>query len=175
VEEKHNMARCKQCDHLLSFHGEDGCGTWLLGVRAVPLYRCACVVSVTARPKTFPTISTHSHEAPAVAESKPPDEMKARIANLRPASEAAPLSTRDRLIDVASELRRTAEELKELETMLDKALTRFHAIDKAPPEKTMHSASETADERRDRRERRQRHYAMIADRRVGNRRNPQLV
>lgn len=38
-----NQIRCKQCNHLESFHGEDGCTIFQLGVRAVPLYRCACV------------------------------------------------------------------------------------------------------------------------------------
>lgn len=45
--------RCKQCDHLMSFHSDDGCGTWLLGVRAVPLYRCACVHSKSSTPIKF--------------------------------------------------------------------------------------------------------------------------
>lgn len=38
-----DQTRCDTCTHLKSFHGEEGCSTWLLGVRAVPLYRCACI------------------------------------------------------------------------------------------------------------------------------------
>lgn len=45
MEENNQVSRCKSCNHLESFHSKEGCNTWLLGVRAVPLYRCACVMS----------------------------------------------------------------------------------------------------------------------------------
>jgi hypothetical protein len=171
MDDKSNMARCKQCDHLLSFHGEDGCGTWLLGVRAVPLYRCACVVSVSAKPKAFPTIPSQKFETPVLKDrqettSDRTDDFKATIAQLRPASEAAPQAARDRLMDVASELRRTAEELRQLEAMLDRALKRLSdAGDVHPGRKNF-----PPPERREKYDRRQRHYAMTADRRVSQRR-----
>jgi len=43
--------RCTGCDHLESFHNAEGCGTWLLGVKAVPLYRCACLKMAKAEAK----------------------------------------------------------------------------------------------------------------------------
>jgi len=67
--------RCKQCAHLNSFHGDDGCGTWLLGVRAVPLYRCACVVSPNKDSIPFPTIKPSgfqtSHSTPFKIHTNP--------------------------------------------------------------------------------------------------------
>lgn len=43
TKEVDDRPRCKQCDHLQSFHNDEGCTMKLLGVRAVPLYKCACV------------------------------------------------------------------------------------------------------------------------------------
>jgi len=142
MDEKHNEARCKQCDHLLSFHGEDGCGTWLLGVRAVPLYRCACVHAVghvmkrsitptVAGRTTLPTV-TSDHTA----------------------------LLRQRLQELATEVRRTGEELHRLERELHAAIARVD--------------TPVVGERERRRgaDRRQRQYAMIAERRMGDRRRP---
>ena len=57
--------RCNQCDHLESFHGDSGCECFQLGVRAVPLYKCACVktkaqIQNTTEPMSpkFPTITS---------------------------------------------------------------------------------------------------------------------
>lgn len=169
MDDNHNMARCKQCDHLLSFHGEDGCGTWLLGVRAVPLYRCACVVSVSAKPKTFPIIPTRTFETPAPKETAGdyPKEIKANVAKLKPASEAAPPAARDRLLQVAAELRRTAAELKELENVLARALNRFSSLHNPAPAGL---GVRLNGERRASNDRRKNNYAMTVERRVSDRR-----
>jgi len=50
---KDTADRCKSCEHLISLHNDSGCGTWLLGVRAVPLYLCACVRTVSSFPKFY--------------------------------------------------------------------------------------------------------------------------
>lgn len=76
--------RCKSCDHLLSFHFDDGCTCWLLGVRAVPLYRCACVVNVKGY--KFPVIVPKGFQTQA---STP----KNIISNSGPNAPIAQLST----------------------------------------------------------------------------------
>lgn len=142
MDEKHDATRCKQCDHLMSFHGEDGCGTWLLGVRAVPLYRCACVVSPTKSGSKFPVIPSNKFQIPPVTlsplstpsiasnsvPSAPVASNEPTIANLPSAAQAsatAQANLRNRLDDVAEGLRRTAAELKNLEDTLDTTLRRL--------------------------------------------------
>ena len=196
MDEKQDATRCKQCDHLTSFHGEDGCGTWLLGVRAVPLYRCACVVSPMKSGTKFPIISTSKFQVPPVIKTSPslPQVNEPTIANLPPSihsAASAQANLRNRLNDVAEGLRRTAAELKNLEDTLDNTLRRMapgkaaqppatpvtnaslnmssiHAQNPSHPTAT-HITSDS-NNRRASNDRRRRHYAMIAERRVSERR-----
>ena len=191
MDEKQDATRCKQCDHLNSFHGEDGCGTWLLGVRAVPLYRCACVVSAGKSLTKFPTITPSKLQLPAPKPYVPTPTNDVSIAKLTPASEAsvaAQANLRLRLNDLAEGLRRTAAELKNLEDTLDNTLRRLtsnkQALPNSPPANAntspglgaIHSnpsaqaSAEHFMERRASNDRRRRHYAMIAERRNSDRR-----
>jgi hypothetical protein len=71
--------RCKQCDHLDSFHGSEGCTMWLLGVRAVPIYRCACVmtgVQVMKNPSVIPKESLERLEQAKEELLKSAEELK---------------------------------------------------------------------------------------------------
>jgi hypothetical protein len=184
MDEKQDATRCKQCDHLLSFHNEDGCGTWLLGVRAVPLYRCACVVSPTNAVKNFPVISSNTFHiastvkfpnalgnAPTNAQSGT-GANEAQVANLIPASESsttAKANLRNRLNDLAEGLRRTAVELKQLEDSLDNTLRRLAPTSASLPA-PLPKVKASFKDRRGSTDRRSRTFAMIAERRLGERR-----
>lgn len=53
-ESEKNKTRCRQCNHLMSMHYEDGCTCWQLGIRQVQLYLCSCVVSRSVKPSSYP-------------------------------------------------------------------------------------------------------------------------
>ncbi len=168
MDAKQDEKRCKQCDHLVSFHGNDGCGTWLLGVRAVPLYRCACVVSPNKAAAKFPVISSTTFQLPPPTQSKPVPFSEPQIAHLMPASHNAANAQhnmRQRLNDLADGLRQTAAELKKLEDTLDNTLRRL-----VPNKNSVPSDCAPSDNRRRLNDRRRRHYAMIAERRMSERR-----
>jgi hypothetical protein len=170
MDEQNGVTRCKQCEHLMSFHNEEGCGTWLLGVRAVPLYRCACVVSPAKASKTFPVISGNSFQIASTLKSPGKSTNDPTVAKLPPASQSASTAQtnlRNRLKDLAEGLRRTASELKQLEETLSNTLRRLAPFTplRAPGTMTCEFV-----ERRFAGERRRRHYAMIAERRMGERR-----
>jgi hypothetical protein len=189
MDAKHDETRCKQCDHLNSFHSEDGCGTWLLGVRAVPLYRCACVASPHKSTPKFPTISSTKFQIPPAIQPAP-NLNTPSIANIQPAthnSTAAQANLRNRLHEVAEGLRKTAAELKNLEDTLDNTLRRLAPGKNTPPPTLSTSSThfqipakpaaihiDQSSERRRSSDRRRRHYAMIAERRMANRRTVPL-
>ena len=170
MDERNDATRCKQCEHLLSFHNDEGCGTWLLGVRAVPLYRCACIVSPTKASNTFPMISGNSFHAASTLKSPGQPTHEPTVAKMPPASQSASTAQtnlRNRLNDLAEGLRRTAAELKQLEETLSNTLQRLAPFSLISAPRTTAGGLK---ERRLSGERRRRHYFMIAERRLGERR-----
>jgi len=107
--ESDNRPRCSQCCHLSSFHGDEGCNTWLLGVAKIPLYRCACVCRSDGSSSidTLPSQTANPYPFFAIAN---PQAIQPTI-HIKSITAMDIPTLRAELDEVVDELRKMSEEL----------------------------------------------------------------